>query len=80
MAEFFEISIRREDGSEGIQYVNIDAVSYAERETSHSAGSELRVYLNNGYWFTLSGTMADDVLNLINTRLCVQFKRNPGAG
>jgi len=30
MTEFFEVPIRREDGSEGLQYVNMDAVSYAE--------------------------------------------------
>ena len=80
MAEFFEVPIRREDGSEAVQYVNIEAVSYAERDPSGGARSELKVYLNNGYWFTLSGSMADDLLNLINTRLCLQFKRNPGTG
>ncbi len=80
MSEFFEITVRREDGSEGIQYINIDAVSYAEHDRSRTASTELKVYLNNGYWFTISGPMADDLLYLINTRLCLQFKRNPSAG
>lgn len=76
MAEFFEVPVRREDGSEALQYVNVEAVSYVERD----AATDLRVYLNNGYWFTVSGPLADDVLNLIKARLCVQFKRDGGAG
>ena len=80
MAEFFEVPIRREDGSEGIQYINIDALSYAERDASGSTVAELKVFLNNGYWFTVSGPMADEVLNLINTRLCPPSKRTPGVG
>jgi hypothetical protein len=80
MAEFFEVPVRREDGSEGVQYVNIDALSYVERDASAGAAADLKVFLNNGYWFTLSGATADELLNLLRTRLCLQFKRGPGTG
>ncbi len=42
--------------------------------TRRAAGGTLTVYLDNGYWFTLSGTKADEVVHLIKTRMCMHFK------
>jgi hypothetical protein len=84
MAEFFEVPIRREDGSEALHYVNVEAVAYAERADAEGGGGTspgpLKVYLNNGYWFTVSGPKADEVLRLIQNRLCIQFRRDAGKG
>jgi hypothetical protein len=75
MAEFIEVPITREDGSEGLHYVNVEAISYAD---SHIDQNEerltLTIYLDNGYWFTLSGPKADELLRLMKNRLCVGFK------
>ena len=38
----------------------------------------MRVYLNNGYWFTLSGPKAEEVLSLIREPYCVTFKQGHG--
>jgi hypothetical protein len=80
MAEFFEVPIRREDGSEGLLYVNIEAVAYADCEGKADKGliDGMKIYLNNGYWFTLSGTKAEGVLNLIKNRAC--FRLDQGTG
>jgi hypothetical protein len=78
MAEFFEVPIRREDGSGATQYVNVEAIAYAERDGAGTQDDTLKVYLNNGYWFTLSGPKAADVLSLIQTRMCVQFRERAG--
>ena len=82
MAEFFEVPIQREDGSEGMHYVNIEAVAYTECDGVEGGGGSgpVKVYLNNGYWFTVSGPKADEVMGLIKNRLCVQFGRGAGEG
>lgn len=75
MAEFIEVPIEREDGSEGLHYVNIEAISYVDSHVEQKGdGRTLTVYLDNGYWFTLSGPKADETLHLIKTRLCMHFK------
>jgi len=80
MAEFFEVPVLREDGSVGSHYVNIEAISYVDLETE--AGKLIpdgvKVYLNNGYWFTLAGTKVEEVLSLIRSRASVRFKERPG--
>jgi hypothetical protein len=79
MAEFIEVPITREDGSEGLHYVNIEAVSYADSHIDQNEERRtLTVYLDNGYWFTLSGPKAEDLLRLIRSRLCVGFKGHAG--
>jgi hypothetical protein len=79
MAEFIEVPIEREDGSEGLHYVNIEAISYVDSHIEQKGpGRTLTVYLDNGYWFTISGPKADESLNLIKTRLCINFKRDAG--
>ena len=82
MAEFFEVPVRREDGSEGLHHVNIEAIAYVDLDVEPGkAGSPgVRIYLNNGYWFTVSGPNAEDVLSLIKSRTCVWFKERPGHG
>ncbi len=76
MAEFFEVPVRREDGSEGLHFVNVEAISYIDLD--HEAGvptsDRVRVYLNNGYWFTLSGLKAKEVLNMIKNLACMRFE------
>jgi hypothetical protein len=75
MAEFIEVPIAREDGSEGLHYVNIEAISYVDSHIEQKGeGRTLTVYLDNGYWFTLSGPKVDEVLYLIKDRLCMHFK------
>lgn len=75
MAEFIEVPIEREDGSEGLHYVNIEAISYVDSHIEQKGkGRTLTVYLDNGYWFTLSGPKVDETLHLINDRLCMHFK------
>jgi hypothetical protein len=75
MAEFIELPIAREDGSHGLHYVNIDAISYVDSHIDPKReGRTLTVYLSNGYWFTLSGPKMDEMLHLINNRQCIQFK------
>jgi hypothetical protein len=80
MAEFFEVPVRREDGSEGLHYVNIEAISYVdlEIEAGKTVSDGVKVYLNNGYWFTLAGPKGEEVLNLIKNRACVWFKERAG--
>jgi hypothetical protein len=75
MAEFIEVPIAREDGSEGLHYVNIEAISYVDSHIEQKGeGRTLTVYLDNGYWFTLSGPKVEEVLHLIKDRLCMHFK------
>ena len=80
MAEFIEVPVLREDGSEGSHYVNIEAISYVDLETEAGKLSpdSVKVYLNNGYWFTLSGTKVEEILSLIRDRAIVRSKENPG--
>lgn len=66
MAEFIEVPVEREDGSEGLHYVNIEAISYVDfRPDSKGGGSMPTVYLDKGYWFTLSGPKAGEALRLL---------------
>ena len=67
MAEFFEVPVLREDGSVGSHYINIEAISYVDLETEagNLVPDGVRVHLNNGYWFTVSGTKVEEVLSLI---------------
>ncbi len=64
----------------GSHYINIEAISYVDLETE--AGKLIpdgvKVYLNNGYWFTLSGTYVEEFLSLIRDRASVQFKKKLG--
>ncbi len=80
MAEFFEVPVTREDGSTGFHFVNIEAISYIDLdvESAKTTLDSVRVYLNNGYWFTLSGPKAAEVIGLINSRACVHFKGGVG--
>lgn len=80
MAEFIEVPIRREDGSEALQYINVEAISCVDyQEAGQEKGSgALKVHLNNGYWFTLSGSKADEVLSLVKTRMCILIKGSTG--
>ena len=80
MAEFFEVPIRREDGSESLHYVNIEAISYIDYagRSKGEASTEMKVYLNNGYWFTVSGTKAEEILNLIKARGSISFGKPTG--
>ena len=80
MAEFFEVPVLREDGSVGSHYVNVEAISYVDLETEagNLVPDGVKVYLNNGYWFTLSGTKVDEVLSLIRSHASVRFKEKPG--
>jgi len=82
MSEFFQVPVRREDGSEGIHFVNIDAISYVDLETEDSkvVSEGVRVHLNDGYWFTLSGPKAEEVLRLIKNRGCMHFGEKHAAG
>ncbi len=75
MAEFFEMPVRREDGSSSLQYINIEAISYVDLETeaAEERSTGMRVYLNNGYWFTVAGPKAAEVLSLIKERASVVF-------
>ena len=81
MAEFFEVPIRREDGSESLQYVNVEAISYIDYQDSEKGnGTEsMRIYLDNGYWFTVSGPKAKEVLRLVKTRGCISFNEPTGS-
>jgi hypothetical protein len=75
MSEFIEVPITREDGSAGLHYVNLEAISYADSHTNQDEeGRTLTIYLDNGYWFTLSGPKAEELLHLIKSRLYVGFK------
>ena len=38
----------------------------------------VKVYLNNGYWFTLSGPKIEEILSLIRDRVSVRFSQKPG--
>ncbi|MBV8488603.1 MAG: hypothetical protein JO161_10020 [Planctomycetaceae bacterium] len=80
MAEFFELFVEREDGRKGLQYINIEAISYVDLEidAAGATSGETRVYLNNGYWFTVTGTKAAEVLSLINERGRAHFKEGTG--
>jgi len=80
MAEFFEVPVRREDGSEGLHFVNIEAITYIDldEEAGTTRPDRVKVYLNNGYWFTLSGPKAEEVLNMIKNLLRVTFKQGHG--
>ena len=82
MAEFFDVPAGREDGSVGLQYINIEAISYVDVDVDAAgeAPTGLRVYLNNGYWFTVVGPKVAEVLSLIKERARVQFKRGIGEG
>ena len=42
------------------------------------ASGGVRVYLNNGYWFTVLGPKAAEVLSLIKERANMQFKERLG--
>jgi len=76
MAEFFEVPIVREDDSKGLQYINLESIAYAELDTDSAAGepTAIRIYLNNGYWFTVVSSRAGEVLQMIKDRLVVQLK------
>jgi hypothetical protein len=77
MAEFIEVPIEREDGSEGLHYVNIEAISYVDSQTPPKGGGlTLTVHLDDGYWFTLSGPKADEIMHLIKDRMCIHFKND----
>jgi dUTPase len=80
MAEFFEVPVLREDGSVGSHYVNIEAISYVdlESEAGKLTPDGVKVYLNNGYWFTVSGAKVEEVLSLIKNRASVRFRERPG--
>jgi hypothetical protein len=80
MAEFFEVPIRREDGSEGVHFVNIEAISYIDLNMDNNSKqlTNLAIYLNNGYWFTLSGAKMEEVLSLVKARASVWIKGNAG--
>ena len=79
MAEFIEVPIEREDGSKGLHYINISAISYIDLCAEHEGKRQsLTVYLNSGYWFTLSGPKADQLLNLVRGRECMHFKAGAG--
>ncbi len=76
MAEFFEVQIVREDESKGVQYINIESIAYAEVDTDSASGAPkaVRIYLNNGYWFTVVSPRTGEVLQMIKDRIVVQFK------
>ena len=76
MAEFIEVPIRREDGSESLHYVNVEAISYIDyQDLEKGNGTEsMRIYLNNGYWFTVSGPKAEEVLRMVRTRGSISFR------
>ena len=80
MATFFEVPVEREDGSNGLQYVNIEAIAYVDLDTDATAKipTNMRVYLNNGYWFTVMGPKAGEILSLIKQRARMQFKEGTG--
>jgi len=80
MAEFFEVPVRREDGSEGLHFVNLEAISYIDLDTEAgtTTSDRVRIYLNNGYWFTLSGPKAEEVLNMIKNLSFISFKQGQG--
>ncbi len=80
MAEFFEVPVRREDGSEGLHFVNVEAISYIDldSEAGTTATDRVRIYLNNGYWFTLTGPKAEEVLNMIKNLAFTRFKQGHG--
>jgi hypothetical protein len=75
MAEFIEVPIEREDGSEGLHYVNIEAISYVDSHIEQKGkGRTLTVYLDNGYWFTLSGPKMHEALRIISDRMFINMK------
>jgi hypothetical protein len=80
MAKFFEVPVEREDGSKGLQYVNIDAITYVDLDTdaAQKIPTNLRIYLNNGYWFTVVGPKAGEILSLIKLSARMQFKEGTG--
>jgi len=80
MAEFLEVPLQKEDGAVGVQYINLDAISYVEVATNpaQKTSDDVKVHLNNGYWFTLSGSKAEDVLTVIKERACIRFTRSQG--
>ena len=75
MSEFFQVPVRREDGSEGTHFINIDAISYVDLEIEGGkvVSEGVRIHLNDGYWFTLSGPKAEEILGLIKNRECMHF-------
>lgn len=80
MAEFLEVPIRREDGSEALHFINVEAIScvdYQEAGQEKGCGT-LKIHLNNGYWFTISGSKAEEVLSLVKTRVCILIKSSTG--
>lgn len=76
MAEFFEMSVQREDGSVALHYVNIEAISYLEYQAASGERPQdtLKVHLHDGYWFTLFGANAQQVLSLVRARGGIQLK------
>ncbi|MDR3633136.1 MAG: hypothetical protein P4L84_04815 [Isosphaeraceae bacterium] len=80
MSEFIEVPVEREDGSEGLRYVNIDAVSYVEVQGAQEVNKigTIVIHLVDGYWFTLTGAKADEALGLVKSRMCVHFRTDPG--
>ena len=80
MVEFLELPVEREDGSTGMRYINVEAISYVDLETDAIQGTsgDVRIYLNNGYWFTVTGPKAAEVLSLIRERGRARFKESTG--
>jgi hypothetical protein len=75
MAEFIEVPVAREDGSEGLHYVNIEAISYIDLHAAQEGeGRTLTVHLADGYWFTLSGPKSVEMLNLIKNHSSHHYK------
>jgi hypothetical protein len=75
MAEFIEVPITREDGSEALHYINIEAISYIDSHIGQEGeGRTLTVHLADGYWFTLSGPKAAEMATLIKNHSSGYFK------
>jgi hypothetical protein len=69
MAEFVEVPIAREDGSDSLFYVTISMLSYADSQLEQDGeGRTLTVHLADGYWFTLSGPGAAAMAALLRNR------------
>jgi hypothetical protein len=69
MAEFVEVPIAREDGSEGLIYVNIYMISYVDSHVGQDGeGRTLTVHVADGYWFTLSEPGAAAMAALLKNR------------
>lgn len=80
MAFFFEIPVEREDGSKGLQYINLEAISYVDLDTDalEKIPINMRIYLNNGHWFTVMGPTAWEILSLMRQRAGMQLKQGSG--